>query len=108
MESIVNFKAEFETRQAEKPDQWTLSWWEERFQDIRKAYRGATHAINRTIADYQDAWTAIEEVRQRCDALERDRQEDRAKLGAQEASFVEMQTRVERMAEFLNQLKQTK
>lgn len=104
----MNVKEEFEKRQVEKPDQWTLAWWDERFQDIRKAYRGATHAINRTIADYRDAWEAIEELRRRCDALERDRQEDRAKLGAQEASFAEVQTRVERMAEFLNQLKQAK
>ena len=112
MESTVNVKEEFEKRQAEKPDQWTLAWWEERFQEIKSGYRGATHAINRTIAEYKDAWAAIEELRQRCDSLEKGRQkdlqEDRAKLGALEASFAEMQTRVERMAEFLNQLKQAK
>lgn len=104
----MNVKEEFEKRQSEKPDQWTLAWWQERFEEIRNGYRGATHAINRTIADYADAWTAIEELRKRCEVLERDRQEDRAKLGSQEASFVEMQARVDRMAEFLNQLKQSK
>ncbi len=97
----MNIKDEFEKRMNDRPDAWTLSWWDEQFKDLLKAYRGATHAINRSIADYHGANSAIEEIRQRCEALERGRQEDRAKMG-------EMQTRVERMAEFLNQLKQAK
>lgn len=104
----MNVKDEFDKRMDAKPDKWVLAWWDEQFRDVLKAYRGATHAINRSLADYEGACSAIEELRQRCEALERDRQEDRAKLGAQEASLVEMQARVERMAEFLNQLKQTK
>ena len=28
---------EFEKRQAEKPDQWTLAWWREQFQEMGKA-----------------------------------------------------------------------
>jgi hypothetical protein len=107
MESTVNSEGQLD-RMAQKPDQWTLAWWQERFDEILKGYRGATHAMNRTIAECQQSFLAVEELRKRCDALERDRQEDRAKLGAQEASFVEMQSRVERMAEFLNQLKQAK
>ncbi|MGH9931018.1 MAG: hypothetical protein ACREA9_17560 [Pyrinomonadaceae bacterium] len=92
---------ELRQRPGVKPDQWTLAWWNERFSEVMKGYRGSTHAVNRALADYEDAQKSIAELRQRCDALEQCRDSDRAKIG-------ELQARVDRMAEFLNTLKQGK
>ena len=82
-------------RMSVKPDQWTLAWWNERFAEVLKGYRGATHSVNCVLSEYEDARKAITELRQRCEALEL----DRAKIG-------ELQARIDRMAEFLNALKQ--
>ena len=90
---------ELAKRMAAKPDQWSLSWYEQRFAEVLKGYRGATHSTNCAIAEFADANKAIAELRQRCQSLEQDRNSDRAKIG-------ELQARVERMAEFLGKLKQ--
>ena len=90
---------EIKKRMDTKVDQWTLAWWNEKFSEVLKGYRGASHAANCAIAEFSDAHKAIEELRQRCKSLEEGRYEDRAKIG-------ELQARVERMAEFLNTLKQ--
>ena len=90
---------ELEKRMAQKPDKWTLSWWHEQFSEVLKGYRGASHAANCAIAEFADAHKAIEELRLKCQSLEEGRYADQAKIG-------ELQARVERMAEFLNTLKQ--
>ncbi len=81
-----------------KPDVHTLAWWEERFQEVLKGYRGATHASNCVLAECEDIsrWNA--EVQARLDAQAEEIKADRAKIG-------ELQARVERMAEFLGKLK---
>lgn len=90
----MSLSDEFQKRMAVKPDQWTLAWWEERFQDIQKGYRGATHAINCAAAELEDAQKKIDTLRESIASLEA----DRAKIG-------ELQARVDKMAEFLTQLK---
>lgn len=78
---MSDLRDELEQRMAAKPDQWTLAWWEERFQEVLKGYRGATHGINRALAEYEDACKAIEELRAQVELLEHDREADRAKIG---------------------------
>jgi len=95
---MTDLTEELKKRLATKPDQWTLAWWEERFQEVLKGYRGATHGINRALADGEDAYKAIEELRLAVQALQLEQINDRAKIG-------ELQGRVERMAEFLNKAK---
>ena len=90
----MSLTEELKQRLGQKPDQWTLAWWHDQFQEVLKGYRGATHGINRALADYEDACKAIEELRAQVKELAA----DRAKVG-------ELQARVERMAEYLNQLK---
>ena len=77
---------EFQKRQDAKPDQWTLAWWQERFQEVLQGYRGATHAINRSIAEFEGVHERIRE-------LERQREADAARIG-------ELQERVEKMAQW--------
>lgn len=95
---MTDLSSEFRERLASKPDQWTLAWWEERFQEVLKGYRGATHGINRSLAEYEDASKAIGELRQAVTAILDGQQADRAKIG-------ELQGRVDRIAEFLNKQK---
>ena len=96
---MTSLTDELKKRLDQKPDQWTLAWWEDRFREVLKGYRGATHAVNRSLAEYEDACKAIEELRGQVKLLEADREADRAKIG-------ELLARVDRMAEFLTKLKQ--
>lgn len=78
-------------RMASRPDTWTLAWWRQQMGEVVQGYRGATHAINRAIAELED----LAVLRERCERLEQEAAKDRAKIG-------ELQERVERMAEYLN------
>ncbi len=91
----MSVSEELQKRMAVKPDQWTLAWWESRFQEVLKAYRGATHASNCVLAECEDAHELLKVLTERVASLEA----DRVKIG-------ELQARVERMAEFLNKMKE--
>lgn len=97
----MNPADELQKRLDQKPDQWTLAWWNQQFQECLKGYRGATHAVNRSLAEMEDAQAAITALKAQIAVLEADREADRAKLG-------ELQARVDRMAEFLTKVKQDK
>ncbi len=83
-----------------KPDVHTLAWWEERFQEVLKGYRGATHAMNKVLAENEDVSKANVELQARLQAQAEEIKADRAKIG-------ELQARVDKMADFLNKLKPT-
>lgn len=91
----MTLSEELQKRMGQKPDQWTLAWIEQRFQDVLKANRGVVHASNCVLAENEDAMKMLAELEKRVVCLEA----DRAKIG-------ELQARVERMAEFLNKLKE--
>lgn len=92
---------EFQKRKDVQPDKYTLAWWNRRYDDLEKQFRGATAAINRALADYEWSANAIDELRERIATLEKDRESDRAKIG-------EMAARLDRMAEFMNEIKKGK
>ena len=96
---------EFPKRENERPDQWTLAWWNEQFAEVLKGYRGASHAVNRAIADYADTGATVQELQQRCDALNREATTDRAQLGKLQAELTTLRDRVNRIAEFLNKFR---
>ena len=107
----MSMTEEFQKRQAEKPDTWTLSWWRSEFQELLKAYKGATHALNLVAAVNEDLGKANKELRERIQTLE----SDRAKIGEVlgivagfNEEFQKLKVRVDKMAEFLNQLKKAK
>jgi len=87
-----------------KPDVHTLAWWEERFQEVLKGYRGATHAMNKVAAANDDACKLNSELMTgllaKIQAQSEEMKVDRAKIG-------ELQARIERMADFLTKLKPT-
>ncbi len=85
-----------------KPDVHTLAWWEERFQEVLKGYRGATHASNCVLAENEDLAKRNAELlsglQAKIQAQAEEIKADRAKIG-------ELQARVERMADFLGKMK---
>ena len=82
-------------RLATTPDKYTLAWWQKQWSEVLQAYRGVTHAVNRSMALYDDFVSEAAAIRKRCENLEREREVDRARIG-------ELAARVERMAEHLN------
>ena len=88
-------ESEFAKRAKDTPDQYTLAWWNKQFSEVLTGYRGASHAINRSIAECESLGDSLAALRNKIAALERERDEDRAKLG-------ELTARIVRIAEFLN------
>lgn len=95
MESIAK---QFEQHKDERPDQWTLAWWRSEFAKVVQGYRGATHAINLANAGLVDAREQVDALRAECEALKRQAESDRARIG-------ELSARVDRIAEFANELR---
>lgn len=106
---------EFNKRLQDKPDKFTIAWWDEQFKEVLRAYRGANHGINQVLAYNEDLSKANQELLNRVTALEAAGESDRAKIGelqlrldGQAEIIGQIHARVEKMAEFLNQLKQKK
>ncbi len=72
---------EFHERAGSKPDRWTLAWWKHQWEEVRRGYAGANHGINLCRAEYADCWKAVEELRARCDGLEKGMAESDAEIG---------------------------
>lgn len=53
---------EFKKREDMKPDQWTLAWWRNQFEEVAKGYRGATHAMNLVLARLEDRDAEVKEL----------------------------------------------
>lgn len=96
---------ELRQRAAEKPDQYTLAWWKEQWAEANKGYRGATHAINRAIAEIADATTRIDSVEAATDSVRQEQEWIKARIGEIQSSVLALTERVDRMAEFLNKMK---
>jgi len=93
---------EFEKRQAEKPDKWTLAWWNEQFQEMLKSNSGLKHALNLALSELEDA----AKLRERIASLETAAEGDRAKIGQLQAELAAITGRLDRQGEFLTTLKQ--
>lgn len=94
----MNISEEFEKRLQVKPDQWTTAWWSSQFQEVLLSNRGLKHALHLALADNEDLGKAVKEVREQIHILYANGVADRAKIG-------ELQARLDRQGEFLNQLK---
>jgi len=97
---------EFKKRLQDKPDAYTLAWWSEQFQEVHKGYRGATHAINRALADNEDLGKSLRESHELIHKLYGQAEADRAKIGELQAKLLKAEERLDRQGEFLTTLKQ--
>ena len=98
-----------------KPDRFTMAWWKKQLEEIKRGYRGATHGINCCIAGYatcQDDFEKLrEELRERCAAMEKQREaadaeiaqlrskgaKMEASLGKARLVYAELQSKMEKV-----------
>jgi hypothetical protein len=94
----VTITEEFQKRQAEKPDKWTLSWWSKQFQEVLDSNRGLKHAHHLALAEIEDLGKQVKELRETLQLMASSADQDRAKIG-------EHQERLDRQGDFLTTLK---
>jgi predicted RNase H-like nuclease (RuvC/YqgF family) len=87
--------ADLQVRLDLRPDQYTLAWWERRFEEVTKGYRGATHSINIAVAE-------IAKLTETNEALERELAEAKVTIGSLQAALTELIARVERQGAWIN------
>ncbi len=57
-----------QSRMDQRPDRYTLKWWEEQFANQAKATRGATHAMNLVLAEIEDLDSTVKDMKKQVDA----------------------------------------
>lgn len=82
------------------PDKNTLAWWDRRWNDVEKAYRGLTHSLNLAIADMRDKFANVTKLITRMDGLAAENHDLRADVGELQARIVAMEARFEDMAKW--------
>ncbi len=85
----------------DSPDKFTNAWWKKQFEEVLKGYRGATHGINRCLADFEDAWKAIEELREQCESLRQERDDANAEIGRLAEELKRVSDRQDKIAEYV-------
>lgn len=75
----------------ERMDSTDEKWWRDKFREVLKGYRGATHGINRCLAEYEDQFKAIQELRKQVSELGQEQQK--------------MAERLDRIAKFLDEFR---
>ena len=90
------------------PNRYTLAWWKEQLAEIQKGYRGATHGLNRCLADNASLVEADSKVQARCDVLEKRQTETDAEIGRMRADLVAMELTIEKARAAYSELKGTR
>ena len=72
---------QFQAAADSRPDRYTLAWWRQQFDEVKRGYAGANHGINRCNAEYVECWEAVKALRKRVDSLDAGLEAARAELG---------------------------
>lgn len=99
---------EFAQRQAEKPDRWTLAWWNQQFLEQLDSNRGLKHALHLALADSEGLGKQVKELKETLQLMASSADQDRAKIGELQAALQTAIGRLDRQGEFLNTLKHGK
>jgi len=91
--------------QDQRPDEFTLAWWREQLAEIQKGYRGATHGVNRCLAEYSDLYETVESLRKEVQNATEARAEAAAAIGALQAQVKELEGHLEKAREAFRELK---
>lgn len=84
------------------PDRFTVAWFRSEMEEIKKAYRGSSHAVNICIAEYAELWKRHDSLEEHYRSVQGQLDAANAVIGKLRAELVEMRERQDRMAEFLN------
>lgn len=82
-------------------NKFLMAHCEERLAEIAKGYHGATHAVNRALAEYADCYKACEELRERCDCLEK----NAAAIGKLQEQVAELEEAMEKSRKAYGELR---
>jgi len=87
-----------------------MDWWAKQLNEIRVGYQGATHSINRAIADSEKhkQWyhEKIQGYEERIESLEAERNQLSAMVGELTTELKAISARVHRIAEWANKQQQ--
>jgi flagellar motility protein MotE (MotC chaperone) len=89
------------------PDRHTLAWWRKQFAEVLTGYRGATHAINRCLAEYADCYQREKELRADVEILRADLQSAEAEIGRLKETLAIVAERQDKIANWLREKSKT-
>jgi len=93
---------ELEKRLQERADRQTLAWWDQKWQEAMKGYRGVAHAVNLCHAEYESAGELIRKLTERVSSLEAELKDNQAAVGALRA---ELEQKLDKIREVYQELK---
>lgn len=96
----LSLTEELKHRMDSRPDKYTLAWWEKRFDELIKAYHGACHSINLSVANGRDTDTRQRKSDERIEQLERENMNLKADIGEMLSEIAAMKERIEKMAQW--------
>lgn len=86
-----------------------LDWWQKQLDEVRIGYQGVSHALNKAIAEAVTSRHALlkeyQELKDRCEKLESEREEANATIGQLQSDLLAVLERLERIAEWANKQK---
>ena len=94
---------EFRKREDRRPDEFTLAWWRSQFQECLKGYRGASHAVNKCIADYEEWYRLLKDIERGCKELESRLEAVRAELGKLNEELKRVADRQDAIAKYVKE-----
>lgn len=100
--NIPEDKPRRQTQDAEL-DRAQIAWWHKQLREIHRQYRGATNAINRCHADYEDTCNAIDELRARIDSQDAALQEALALIGELREQNSALSARMDAAAKYMQE-----
>lgn len=90
-----------------RPDQFTLAWWKQQFDELRQVLAGATHTINMAVANERDFWKELKTQRQVNERLRKELEETKAEVGKLQSELTGLRSRFERVADWANSQRDT-
>ncbi len=89
-----------------KPDRWTLAWWRQQWEEVKRAYAGANHRMNLCHAAYEEIQEAMRAAIGRCEAMEKRCDASDAEIGRLREQVAGLEETIEKAREAYAALRQ--
>lgn len=93
---------ELHDRMNSRPDQFTLAWWKQQFDEVRQQLSGATQTINTAVANERDFWRELKAQRAVNERLRAELEETKAEVGKLQSELTGVRSRFDRLADWAN------